>query len=191
MPRSIRPRDLVAAGIGVVLGLVGMLAYVGMGPGRAIVGAGNAGWVEVDWPFAVDPWWPSKAFRCERAACGGEVTLLVRAKLGFCNCATGVADDDELERISDFKLISSTQAPVGAGRPITVAGLKGRSRTYTIESSALAGGSALLIGVNDRCDAIVATAVVASSAPGGADTAIIAFLDSPRIRSWAEKTLGL
>ena len=37
--------------------------------------------------------------------CGTAVTLYVRAKIGFCNCTTGVADDPELERIGDFELL--------------------------------------------------------------------------------------
>jgi len=49
-------------------------------------------WTETDWPFGADPWGKGKAFRCRADDCGGEVQLYVRAKLGFCNCATGVAD---------------------------------------------------------------------------------------------------
>jgi hypothetical protein len=43
-----------------------------------------------------------KAFRCKAADCGGEVQLYVRAKLSFSNCATGVADDGDLEQMGDL-----------------------------------------------------------------------------------------
>src|SRR4051812_9799526 len=48
-------------------------------------------WTEVGWPFPLDPWGPGRAFRCKAADCGSEVTLYLRAKLGLCNCTTGVA----------------------------------------------------------------------------------------------------
>ena len=43
-------------------------------------------------------------FRCDVAACGDEVELYVRPKIGFCNCDTGVADDDEVDRVADLDL---------------------------------------------------------------------------------------
>ena len=53
--------------------------------------------------------------------CGGEVTVYVRAKIGFCSCITGVSDDEELDRISDYDLLgnsSRARAPGGdRGRP--------------------------------------------------------------------------
>ena len=49
-----------------------------------------------------DEWGRGKAFRCEAADCGAEVNLYIRAKIGFCNCQTGVSDDAELERLGDF-----------------------------------------------------------------------------------------
>jgi len=48
-----------------------------------------------------------KAFQCKAADCGTEINLYLRAKIGFCNCTTGVADDEELERLSDFDLIGA------------------------------------------------------------------------------------
>ena len=66
---------------------------------------GQPAWTEVAWPFPIDQWGKGKAFRCKAADCGTEVNLYIRAKIGFCNCTTGVADDDELDRISDFDLL--------------------------------------------------------------------------------------
>ena len=86
--------------IGLALGL-GLLA------GDAItVDAGQpsaaqpmrAVWTEVKWPFPLDQWGTGRAFQCGAGACGGEVNLYLRPKLGFCNCTTGVSDDAELDR---------------------------------------------------------------------------------------------
>ena len=57
-------------------------------------------WLEVPWSFPIDQWGKGKAFTCKAADCGTAVTVYVRAKIGFCNCSTGVADDEELDRIS-------------------------------------------------------------------------------------------
>ena len=64
------------------------------------------GWREIAWPFPRDGWPAGRAFRCGAALCGTEVELYVRPKIGFCNCDSGVADDDEVDRVADLDLIS-------------------------------------------------------------------------------------
>ncbi|MEA2649426.1 MAG: hypothetical protein QOG61_1861, partial [Candidatus Binataceae bacterium] len=85
-------------------------------------------WAEMQWPFPIDEWGKGKAFRCKAADCGAEVNLYIRAKIGFCNCTTGVSDDDELNRLSDFSLMGDKLSVLGPGRLIDVAWMKGRSR---------------------------------------------------------------
>ena len=58
-------------------------------------------------PFPMDEWGKGKAFRCAATDCGVEVNLYLRAKVGFCNCTTGVSDDEELERLADFNLMGN------------------------------------------------------------------------------------
>ena len=120
----------------------------------------------MQWPFPIDQWGKGKAFRCKAADCGAEVNVYVRAKIGFCNCTTGVSDDDELDRISDFDLLGNKLSALGPGRPITVAWMKGRSRSYAVGGAQPHGQSALSVGFNDHCDAIVATALVSHDRPG-------------------------
>ncbi len=93
-------------------------------------------WTEVAWPFPMDQWGKGKAFRCTAADCGAEVTLYIRAKIGFCNCTTGVSDDEELDRISDFDLIGGKLRRAGrrASRSRS-AWMKGRSRAYALAGS--------------------------------------------------------
>ena len=148
-------------------------------------------WSEVAWPFPMDQWGKGKAFVCKAAHCGTDVTVYIRAKIGFCNCATGVADDEELDRISDFDLFSNKLTALGPGQPIAVAWMKGRSRAFSIAGPSRAQKSALSVGFNDRCDAIVATAVLGEGRPGAIEPAVLAFLNSRTVLRWAEVTLGL
>ncbi len=173
-------------------GLVGAYALLAERPVErgAATGAIHPAWIEVQWPFPLDQWGKGKAFRCKSADCGVEVTVYVRAKIGFCNCATGVSDDEELDRISDYDLIGNKLAALGPGRPIAVAWMKGRSRAFML-SGQPAGKSALSVGFNDRCDAIVATAVLGHDQPGSMEPAVLEFLNSKTVVHWAEVTLGL
>ena len=181
----------VAAAFGLG-GLIGVLTWFAIGYAREVAGSnGRPAWTEVAWPFLLDEWGKGKAFRCKVADCGAEVDLYVRAKIGFCNCTTGVADDDELERLSDFGLMGEKIANLGAGRPISVAWMKGRSRSYAVAKPVRAGKSALSIAFNDRCDAIVATIVVDRDRPDAIEPQVIEFLNGKTVMLWAEVTLGL
>ncbi len=142
-------------------------------------------------PFLADEWGKGKAFECKAADCGTEVNLFLRAKIGFCNCTTGVADDEELERLSDFNLVGNQLSAVGAGQPITVAWMKGRSRAYAIVSSNRSRKSALSVAFNDRCDAIVATVVLGNDRPAIMEPGVIEFLNGSTVLRWTEVTLGL
>jgi hypothetical protein len=176
-------------------GLVGALAYaVGGLPDKgspAAVATSRPVWSEMQWPFPMDQWGRGKAYRCKAADCGIEVNLYVRAKIGFCKCDTGVSDDAELERVGDLELIGSKTSAHAPGREIAVAWMKGRSRVYTGLDYFPAGSSALVIAYNDRCDALVATAVIATGEPTALEPAVIAFLNGPTVMRWAERTLGL
>ena len=68
--------------------------------------------------------------------------------------------------------------------------MKGRSRPFQI-GARRSGQSGLLVGFNDRCDAIVATTVVSNDKPEGIEPAVITFLNSRTMIRWAEITLGL
>src|ERR1044072_4581430 len=90
-------------------GAAGALALLKSHP----AGAPHPAWTEVAWPFPVDQWGRGKAFRCKGADCGADVSLYLRAKIGFCNCVTGVSDDAELDRMSDFDLIGAGVPQIG------------------------------------------------------------------------------
>jgi hypothetical protein len=183
--------------IAAILGLGGMLGAVAMVAGHRNVDEGaptsppRPVWTEVQWPFPMDQWGKGKAFRCKAADCGTEVSLYLRAKLGSCNCTTGIADDAELDRMSDFDLVGGQTSPLGSGRPITVARMKGRSRAYTLTARNRPGKAVLSIAFNDRCDMVVATAVLPHDRPGIIEPDVIEFLNGSTVLRWAEVTLGL
>ena len=148
-------------------------------------------WTEVQWPFPADQWGKGKAFQCNAADCGAEVRLYLRAKLGFCDCKTGVADDADLDRMSDFDLAGGEVSPLGAGRPITVAWMKGRSRAYALAPPTRPGKTVLSVVFNDRCDMVSATALLPHDRPEAIEPDVMAFLNSSTVLRWAEVTLGL
>jgi hypothetical protein len=148
-------------------------------------------WAEVRWPFPLDQWGQGRAFQCKASDCGNEINLYLRAKIGFCNCAIGVSDDQELDRVGDVDLIDGISAALRPGRPVVVNGMKGRSRGYAIDDRSASARSALSIAVNDRCDVIVATSTIDHDQPGEQESAVLDFLNSDLVLRWAQTTLGL
>jgi hypothetical protein len=187
-----------SAGLAIALaaGLAGAIAIALLAarPARNVTGdAADARslWVEMTWPFPMDQWGTGRAFACKAADCGSEVKLYLRAKLGSCNCTTGVADDADLDRMSDFDLVGGGVSPLGAGRPITIAWMKGRSRAYALAARNRPGKSAISVVFNDRCDMIVATVVLPHDRPETIESGVMEFLNSRPVVHWAELALGI
>ena len=178
---------VVAIIAGAAFGLGGAAGAIALLKSYPAGGTPRPAWAEIAWPFPVDQWGRGKAFRCKPADCGAEVNLYLRAKAGFCNCVTGVSDDAELDRMSDFDLVGEA-APLGAGRRIEVGRMQGRSRAYALRQG---GRSAVSVAFNDRCDMVVATAVISSDRPVTIEPGVIAFLNSRTVLHWAETALGL
>src|SRR5947207_16011397 len=106
------------------------------------------GWREIAWPFARDGWPAGRAFRCSSQACGEEIEIYLRPKIGFCNCDSGVADDDEVDRVADLDLINERFAPLEPGRVIRIAEMSGRLRNYHLDMSDGARHAAIGIAVS-------------------------------------------
>jgi hypothetical protein len=147
------------------------------------------GWREIAWPFPRDGWPAGRAFRCDTEACAGEVEVYVRPKIGFCNCDSGVADDDEVDRVADLDLVSERFAAREPGKAIRVADMPGRSRAYDLQMSDGSRHVAVGIAVSRRCDLLVAVAQGKGSAPGVQRVALD-FLDSRDMTGWMASALG-
>jgi hypothetical protein len=150
------PRWPLAASVILALGaLSGAAAYQHGAPRHD---EGNGAWQEIAWPFPRDGWPAGRAFRCGAAACGGEVELYVRPKMGFCKCDSGVADDDEVDRVADLDLLSAQFAPLAPGQMVRLADLSGRIRAYDLKMSGGSRHTGIGVAVSHRCDLLIAVA---------------------------------
>ncbi|MGA6964706.1 MAG: hypothetical protein WBZ51_13975 [Xanthobacteraceae bacterium] len=93
--------------------------------------------------------------------------------------------------MSDFDLIGDEVSPLGAGRPITVAWMKGRSRAYALSARNPLGKSAISVVFNDRCDMIVGTVLLPHDRPASIENGVLQFLNSRPVLDWAEIALGI
>jgi hypothetical protein len=180
---------ILALGAGLAGLLAGDAATVGVTHADAKVPP--SAWTEAKWPFLIDQWGVGRAYRCAPADCGTEVKLYLRPKIGFCNCATGVADDAELDRVGDLEILSNKFAALSDGREIAVAHMKGRSRPYRVDMRYEAPLTAVAIGFNDKCDVVVATVIADRERLAAAERVGLEFLNSDRVMRWVEKELGL
>ena len=165
--------------------LSGFAAYQKVRP-QAV---GNADWREIAWPFPRDAWPAGRAFRCQSAACGEGVELYVRSKIGFCNCDSGVADDDEVDRVADLDMISPNFVPRAPGTVVRVAGMSGRARAYDLAMSDGSHHAAIGIALSHRCDLLVAVVQGKGTAPG-VERAALAFLGSIGMTRWMTVAMG-
>ena len=170
---------LVLAGLGVS----GVGAYQ-LAPSPAPT---SAHWRELAWPFPRDGWPAGRAFRCEGGGCDG-AELYVRAKRGFCNCDTGVADDDEVDRVTDIDLISPRFTAIAPGEVVRVGKLDGRARRYDLVISDGASHAAIGIAVSRRCDLFVAAAQGRGDA-NAMQHAALAFLETQEMKAWVMAAL--
>jgi hypothetical protein len=182
---------ILGLALGACAGLSAFFAWPMLVQGKGLTPPSHPKFTEAQWPFPTDEWGQGKAFRCEAANCGVEINVYIRPKIGFCNCTTGVEDDNELDRLSDFNLMGAKPSVLGPGHEIKIAWMKGRSRTYSVTEPYRAPSSVLAIAFNDRCDAIVATATIAHDHAAALEPSVIAFLNSEAVVHWAEVTLGL
>jgi hypothetical protein len=145
--------------------------------------SGVEGWREIAWPFPRDGWPAGRAFQCATEMCGDEVEVYVRPKIGFCNCDSGVADDDEVDRVADLDLMSDRFIPLKAGKVIRVADMSGRLRTYNLAMSDGSRHSAVGIAVSRRCDLLVAVAQGKGN-PAGVERLALEFLGTSNMSRW-------
>ena len=141
------------------------------------------GWREIAWPFPRDGWPAGLAFRCATERCGDEIEVYVRPKAGFCNCDSGVSDDEEVDRVADLDLMSERFTPRAPGGVIRIAGMQGRLRTYDLKMSDGSRRAAIGIAVSRRCDLLVAVAQGKGTA-SGVQRVALEFLASDAVTKW-------
>jgi hypothetical protein len=190
---KLRSGILISA-LGVTLAalLAGDPATFGVGwSGPAVTsGAPRAVWREVKWPFLLDEWGIGRAFRCAPADCGTGIDLYLRAKIGFCNCATGVSDNADLDRVGDLEFFSEAFVGLTDGHAVGVGRMQGRSRLYRVDIPYAAPRDMLAIGFNDQCDVAVATVLADGDRLGAAESLALDFLRADLVQRWAAAELG-
>jgi hypothetical protein len=169
------------------LAMLAAVAVLGALPGAAALQSSETAWREIAWPFPRDGWPAGRAFRCDDGECRG-IEVYLRPKLGFCNCDSGVADDDEVDRVSDLDLISERFVPLRSGEPIRVAGMAGRVRAYDLRLQGDAPHSAVGVAVSHRCDLLVAVAH-GTAAANDVQRAAAALLEANEIRRWVQSAM--
>ena len=180
-------RRLLIAAVVAIGALSGAAAVQHAQFGPAV--AGTAHWREIAWPFPRDGWPAGRAFRCDTAACGEAVELYVRPKIGFCNCDSGVADDDEVDRVADLDLMSQRFAPLEPGKVVRIAEMSGRSRAYDLKMTDGSQHAAVGFALSRRCDLLVAVA----QGKGAADNlqrVAAEFLSSDGMGRWMTAALN-
>jgi hypothetical protein len=176
--RKLLPIGFVVA----ICALSGVAAYVSARPAVA-------GWREIAWPFPRDGWPAGRAFRCDATQCGGEIELYLRPKAGFCDCDTGVADDDEVDRVADLDLLSTHFRALEPGKAIQIADMPGRIRTYDLVMPDGSKRMAVGIAVSRRCDLMVVAAYSSSAAPGF-QRAAVDFLATGTMVDWMNAAMS-
>ncbi len=146
-------------------------------------------WREISWPFPRDGWPAGRAFRCQAESCGAGIELYVRPKIGFCNCDTGVADDDEVDRVADLDMISPDFVPLAPGKVVRVADMSGRSRSYDLDMADGSRHAAVGFALSRRCDLLVAVAQGPEDA-GELQRTAQKFLAAPEVARWMMAALG-
>ena len=175
-------RGLLIAAFAVAIGAASGVA------GYQHVRSNAEGWREIAWPFPRDGWPAGRAFHCATATCGDDVEIYVRPKIGFCNCDTGVADDDEVDRVADLDLMSERFAPLAPGNVVEVADMSGRLRSYDLRMQDGSRHAAIGIAVSKHCDLLVAVAQGRGTAPG-VQRAALDFLRSSAMARWMTAAL--
>lgn len=171
-------RIALLAGLGLIVAPVGHQA----------MSHDSTGWRTIAWPFPRDAWPVGRAYRCPASRCGGDVEVYIRPKVGFCsNCATGVSDDDEVDRVTDLDLISARFSPMATGAEIRVADLKGRARNYQLTQADGSVRAAEGIALSQNCDLIVAVVVGETSSRMAQDA--VRELLSESVTTWVRDIL--
>jgi hypothetical protein len=145
----------------------------------------TSSWSGQKWPFLIDQWGTGQAFDCAAERCGHELHLYLRAKIGFCRCATGVSDDDEIERVADLDLIGLDYKPLASGHPVSAGIMTGRARLFAVARPMQPALPVLTIALSNKCNAIVATVVAETVEAQALD-----FLRGPAIQQWVESQQG-
>jgi hypothetical protein len=163
-----------------------LLGTAAMSAQEIQISPATSSWSEQKWPFLIDQWGTGQAFDCAVEGCGRELHLYLRAKIGFCRCATGVSDDDEIERVADLDLIGLDYKPLVSGHPVSAGIMSGRARRFAVLRPLQSALPVLTIALSNKCNAIVATVVAETGDQSALEAQALDFLRSTAVQHWVE-----
>ena len=177
--------------LGILLGsAVAVAGAAAALPRSGLLQAKQEGWQEVRWPFPRDAWPAGRAFRCGGAGCGGPMEVYVRPKVGFCNCATGVSGDAEVDGVSDLDMISPDFRPLAPGQAVAAGGMVGRVRRYVLTTGDGRDHAAAGFALSAKCDLVAAAALGPAAGTDAARQGIATLLGTPDVIGWIRSKLG-
>jgi len=151
---------------------------------RSVPGNAVSAWSESPWNMPLDNWGEGRAWHAT-APDGADLRLFARTKSGFCNCYSGVANDDEIDRIGDVDLHGDDFTPVAAGTETSIGALAGRKQLFRTRGRWTSGRYVLSIVAATDCKAIVATIVSNETISSDAEATAVALLTGEEFRQWA------
>jgi hypothetical protein len=175
--------------LGLAVGCLG-LGTAAVSAQEIQISTATSSWSEQKWPFLIDQWGTGQAFDCAAERCGSELHLYLRAKIGFCRCAIGVSDDDEIERVGDLDLIGLDYKPLASGHPVSAGIMTGRARAFAVARPLQSALPVLTIALSNRCNAIVATVVAETDRQSLVEAPALDFLRSAGVQHWVESQQG-
>jgi hypothetical protein len=154
------------------------------------VQSGPAAWREIRWPLPFDPWGTGRAFVCAAEACGQRVELYLRPKIGFCNCTTGITEDEEIARVSDVEAVGADFAALSPGHVVAIGTMRGRAQHFSIRARMSDRRYALGVVASYRCDVVTATLVGTEPIGPRAERMAFDLMNGSSLLTWAEASLG-
>lgn len=141
------------------------------------------GWKEKPWTFAADSFGTGRTWR------DGDLQVFVRVKRRWGgDCDLGITTDEEVDRLSDVRLLDPNGKATGEGRRARITDLFGRSRLYRIAGADGRPIVAEAIVVNYECELV--TALIAAPADDEAERKRARlFIESNKVQVWVNKTL--
>jgi hypothetical protein len=178
----LKRRAALVVAVFVCLSATAVAAHFGLRPADKDV---RPVWREATWTPPIENWGTGMAFTCDNGGCPSGVRMFARTKVGFCNCFSGVADDDEIDRIGDVDLHGESYQPDAPGVATAVGDLQGRKRVFRIENRFAGTTHVLSIVVATDCKAVVATLVSSAPITAAEEQSAIAVLNDKPFQQWA------
>ena len=131
----------------------------------------------------------SLGLHCRPIAASKSTSMFDR-KSGYCNCATGVSDDEESSGSATPSLVSLKLGARDRSHAIKIGWMEGRGRLLLGAGWSNRGGL-LSVAYNDECDVVVALATFGNGDPAHDRTSVVRLPQSTPMVLWAKKELGL